>query len=172
MTKILPVPAPPLNTARLRFTTDQSWIGKAIRFDTSGAVSHVEAVMADGTIIGSYLRTGVTRQPNQYDKTANLQIFVDCPMSAAVYADWVSGLKSSLGAPYDLGAIVGFITHINLHAKNALICSALQIDMLNIGWWGGKTFSTAYQDVSPVILLLMLQADPRAIVYPTQILGQ
>ena len=165
------VPLPPPHTARLRFTTDQSWTGKLIRFDTSGAVSHVEAVMADGSIIGSYLWQGVARKANDYDTTANVQIFVDCPMSATEYDNWVGALEAAIGSPYDVKAIIGFATHFNLHAKNALICSALALNVLNIGWWRGKTFSLAYEDVSPVILLLMLQADPRAIVHPAEFIA-
>jgi hypothetical protein len=51
--KPLIVPIPPPNTARLRFvTTKRNFIGRLIRIrESEGAVSHVEAVMADGSIL-------------------------------------------------------------------------------------------------------------------------
>lgn len=96
------VSAPPANTARLRFVTTANDFGaELIRFDTRGAVSHVEAVMADGSIIGSYANIGVTRQPNNFDCTSTMQIFVDLKMPEPTYKVWSEFLADRIGWPYD-----------------------------------------------------------------------
>jgi len=98
------VSPPPLNVARLRFvTTKESLLSRLIRFDTTGAVSHVEAVMHDGTIIASHIGTGVAGFPIDYDTTSTLQIIVDLPM-ADMAGKWGNFLKSRIGWPYDIPA--------------------------------------------------------------------
>jgi len=164
---MLIVPKPALSTARLRFTTSSgNLVAEAIRFDTEGAVSHVEAVLHDGWIIGAYLDGGVVRRAGDYDKKATTQIFADLPMGPGMYAAWVLFLTSRLGWSYDLPAIAGLALHdVSLHEEHALICSALQIDALrHCGWWPNP-LAVRYHCITPVVALLMLQADQRAIVH-------
>jgi len=106
------VSPPPLNVARLRFVTEKdSLLSRLIRFGTTGAVSHVEAVMRDGTIIASHIETGVARFPIDYDTTSTLQIVVDLPM-ADMTGKWEDFLKSRIGWPYDTPACLGFAIHL------------------------------------------------------------
>jgi hypothetical protein len=159
--------APPQsNVARLRFvTTAESLISQLIRFDTTGAVSHVEAVMRDGTIIGSHMDTGVARFTIDYDTTSTLQIIVDLPMENAMMREWEGFLSSRVGWPYDIPAITEFATHFNAHEQGALICSALQVDALRHCGWFPRPLAQRYHQISPVVLLLMLQADQRSIIH-------
>ncbi|MGH6846753.1 MAG: hypothetical protein ACREC0_04725 [Methylocella sp.] len=131
-------------------------------------MSHVEAVMYDGTIIASHFGTGVARCPIDYDTTSTLQIIVDLPMPGGVYDKWVAFLGARIGWPYDSPAIVGFAIHFNEHEQGALICSALQVDALRHCGWFPVPLAEKYHQVSPVVLLLMLQADPRSIVHPEE----
>jgi hypothetical protein len=165
----LVVPVPPPGIARLRFvTTAESMLSKLIRFDTSGAVSHVEAVMTDGTIIASHLDTGVARFPIDYDTSSTLQIIVDLKMPLLEFSSWSNFLISCIGRPYDKAAILDFISHFNAHEKNALICSALQVDALRHCGWFPVPLAQRYHQISPVVLLLMLQADPRSVIHAAE----
>jgi len=164
----LNVSPPPLNVARLRFVTEKdSVVSELIRLDTTGAVSHVEAVMHDGTIIASHIGTGVAGFPIDYDTTSTLQIIVDLPM-ADMTGKWEDFLKSRIGWPYDTPAILGFAVHFNEHEQGALICSALQVDALRHCGWFAVPLAYRYHQISPVVLLLMLQADPRSVIHSTE----
>jgi hypothetical protein len=174
----LAIPVPPPNTARLRFvTTKRSLMGRLIRFrETEGEVSHAEAVMADGTIIGAYSPGGVLRQPNDFDKTSTLQIFVDLPMTPEMYGHWRDGLQYRVDQKwgYDTKAIFGFAFFDGkLHDAHKVICSALQVDMLSHGhckWWT-RPFEFKYHSIDPATLLLMCQADERTIIHPAETLS-
>ena len=162
------VSPPPLNVARLRFVTEKdSLLSRLIRFGTTGAVSHVEAVMRDGTIIASHIETGVARFPIDYDTTSTLQIVVDLPM-ADMTGKWEDFLKSRIGWPYDTPACLGFAIHFDEHEQGALICSALQVDALRHCGWFPVPLASRYHQISPVVLLLMLQADPRCVIHATE----
>jgi hypothetical protein len=171
----LAIPTPPLNTARLRFvTTKRNVTGFLIRLrETEGPVSHVEAIMEDGSIIGAYSPGGVLRQPNDFDKTSTLQIFVDLPMTAEMYAHWKEGLEYRIEQKwqYDQKAIFGFILFDGkLHDAHKVICSALQVDMLSHGhckWWT-RALAQKYHSIDPLTLLLMCQADERTIIHPPE----
>jgi hypothetical protein len=164
------VPMPPAYVARLRFvTTRGSLLSRIIRIGTAGTVSHVEAVIDfPGYIITSHLDGGVEREHLDYDADSTLQIFVDLPMTPDMYVTWLRFLNSRVGWHYDSPAIAGFVTHFNLHKPGELICSALQVDALRHCGWFAKPLAARYHQISPVVLLLMLQADPRSIVHPTE----
>ncbi len=165
----LVVTTPPQNKARLRFVTGKdSLLSRLIRFGTTGAVSHVEAVMHDGTIVASHIETGVARFPIDYDATSTLQIVVDLAMEDDMVDKWENFLESRVGWPYDVAAIVGFATHFNEHEQGALICSALQVDALRHCGWFPVPLADQYHQISPVVLLLMLQGDPRSVIHATE----
>jgi hypothetical protein len=162
------VSSPPVNVARLRFvTTKESLLSRLIRFGTTGTVSHVEAVMHDRTIIASHIGAGVTRCPIDYDTTSTLQIIVDLPL-ADMTGKWEDFLESRIGWPYDTPAILGFAVHFDEHELGALICSALQVDALRHCGWFPVPLAYRYHQISPVVLLLMLQADPRSVIHATE----
>jgi hypothetical protein len=163
---LLPVIAPPPCTALLRFvTTKDSPLSEAIRFDEAGSVSHVEAVMQSGNIIASLIGEGVQEHPGDYDKTSTMQIFVGIPMLPPQYGKWQDFLVSKIGSPYDNLAIAAFATRFNLHERGALICSALQVDALRHCGFFPVPLAQKYHQISPVVLLLMLQAQSRGRVF-------
>ncbi|MEJ0094717.1 MAG: hypothetical protein WDN46_15215 [Methylocella sp.] len=170
----LAISAPPPNTVRLRFvTTKRSITGRLIRLrETEGPVSHAEAVMEDGSIIGAYSPGGVLRQqPNDFDKASTLQIFVDLPMESAMYEHWKAGLEYRVAQKwqYDQKAILGFIFFDGkFHDAHKAICSALQVDILRHCKWWTRPLAQKYHSIDPLTLLLMCQADERTIIHPPE----
>lgn len=160
------VTPPSDSCARLRFVAEKSsLVSRVIGFGTAGPVSHVEAVMLDGTIIASHIGSGVAVHPIDYDTYSTLQIIVDLPMEPEMIDKWEDFLRSRVGWKYDSPAIVGFVTHFNFHKPGELVCSALQVDALrHCGWWP-IPLASRYHQISPVVMLLMLQADPRSVVH-------
>jgi len=53
----------------------------------------------------------------------------------------------------------------NLHERGALICSALQVDALRHCGFFPVPLAQKYHQISPVVLLLMLQAQSRGRVF-------
>lgn len=172
----LAVPKPPPNTARIRFvTTKGNWLSEFILFGTANGdpegVSHAENVLDDGTIVAALAPT-VARVPGDYDPSYTMQVFVDCLMTPEMYAAWKDFLLSKIGEPYDLWAIGGFITHFNLHRRDATICSELTVEALRAcGWYSRPLVLNAYQ-ISPVAALLMHDCDPRALVHAPEYLAR
>ena len=163
---MLIVPVPPPNTARIRFVTAANdAFSKLIRLsEDGGSVSHAEAVMSDGSIIAARIGDGVKRYANDYDKTSTFQIFCDLEMPAAQYNEWVASMEYRLGWKYDLPAVFGFVFYNRrMHDPRQLICSALQVDTLRHCLWFPRPLAQYYHSITPVMLLLMLQADPRSV---------
>lgn len=161
------VAKPPTNTARLRFVTGNDVFSRLIRLnDEEAPVSHVEAVMSDGTIIAALIGEGVVRKPGDYCQTNTYQRFIDLPMTADMYGHWVAGLQYRLGEKYDNMAILGYVFHnVSLHDPRKLICSALQVDVLGDGHskWCDRRLSQKYHAIDPATLQLMLEMDARTI---------
>jgi len=175
---------PPPGYARVRFVAQQgaqtrTWadyvgaiVSAAIRLDSRGGVSHVEAVLPDGTIVAALRPTGVTRCAPDYDTTSNIQIVVDIKMTPLQLATWESFLISRIGWPYDTPALAGFLFLQNFHREHALICSALITDALRHCGRYPALLAQAYHDIDPVVALLMLQAQPEGsvIIHPVEYL--
>src|SRR6266550_273034 len=158
---MLNVGKPPPLTARLRFvTTSTSFISRLIRFDTHGSVSHVEAVMPDGSIIASLMGSGVQRLAGDYCQTNTMQIIVDLHMTWEMYAAWQHFLESRIGWPYDWKDFWGLVADFDEHSQGCLICSALQVDALRHCLYFPRPLAQKYHFVTPVVLLMMLQALP------------
>lgn len=153
--------SPPPLSARLVFmATAESWLSRAIMFDEMGAVSHVAAMMDDGLFVSSNQGQGV-RRTRQLDELngVTMQITVDMPMIWHQYESWRDFLYSKVGEPFDSAAIIGIATRFDLHTQNSLICSALQVDSLRHCGYFARPLAQKYHMISPVVLLLMLQAQ-------------
>jgi hypothetical protein len=165
----LKVPLPPPGMARLRFvTTEHNWLSKLINFREMGAVSHVEAVMPDGSIIASLIGEGVVRRPNDYDTTSTSQTFVDVEMSDFALHKWETYLESRIGRPYDLDAIAGIALMVDWRHPGGFICSMLQtLGMREAGVFAHPLSERAHK-ITPRDLLLILSAHPSATVHPKE----
>ena len=154
-------PPPPL-TARLVFmATPESWISRAVMFDTEGAVSHVAAMMDDGLFMSANYGQGV-RRTRDIDELAGvkMQISVDIQMKQPQYDDWRDFLYSKNGDAFDTEALIGIALHWDLHTKKALYCAELQTAALRKCMFFPRPLAQKYHMITPVVLLLMLQAQP------------
>ena len=155
------VPLPPKNVARLRFVDGGTWMSKAIEARSGADISHVEAVMADGTIVASLVDIGVQRFANDYDTTSTMQVFIDIPMDEHMYDQWTYFLWDACGAPYDTEDLYGDIFDLNLHTRGAYICSAVQVAAERHCGWLEHRLALQFSEVTPAILLMMHLAQPR-----------
>ena len=170
MSSPLIVPVPPPGVARLRFvTTKGNWLSRLINWREMSKVSHVEAVMQDGSIIAALLKEGVVRKPGDYDTTSTSQQFVDIAMSPEAYERWERYLINRLGRPYDLDALVGIAFHIDFRRRSAFICSMLQTLAVRASLIFPVPLSEAAHEVTPRDLRLILSAHPAATIYPVEI---
>jgi hypothetical protein len=133
-----------------------------------GYVSHVEAVMGNGSIIAALIGEGVVRKPIDYDKTSTSQIFVDIAMSAHALELWTAYLESRLGRPYDMDVIMGIALHLNWRQRGGFICSMLQTLALRQSCTFPVPLSEPAHEITPRDLLLMLSAHPAATVHPKE----
>jgi hypothetical protein len=158
---MLLVPVPPADVIRLRFTDSSRGIfGKLIRWQTLGHVSHVEAVLPDGTIIAALAGIGVSELPCDYDQTSTSQTFVDIPSTEDQVFRWVKYLHSRRGRPYDWEAIAGLALHTGWRMKGGLICSMLQTLALREAGVFPRPLSEPAHEITPRDLLLILSAYP------------
>jgi hypothetical protein len=149
--------------AQLVFMTTESFLSRLIRFDEKGAVSHVCAILDDGTAISSDLGAGVRHESLVTALAgATMQITVDIPMSPDMYFIWKDYLLRRVGEPFDTEGVFGMAIPLDLHKKGALFCAALQLGALRKCHRFPRALSQRFHMVSPVVLLLMLQSQPAA----------
>jgi hypothetical protein len=132
-----------------------------------GDVSHVEAVMADGSIIAALMGEGVCHKPGDYDQVSTEQIFVDIIMPFHNQDRWREYLLSRVGRPYDFEAIAGEALHINLRRRGGFLCSALQTLALRVARFFPRPLSVPSHEITPRDLLLILSAMPGVTIHPT-----
>jgi hypothetical protein len=149
-------------------TRQGDWLSTLINWREMGKVSHVEAVMPNGSIIAALIGEGVVRKPADYDKTSTSQIFVDVAMSSYALDLWMGYLESRLHRPYDMDAIVGIALHLNWRQRGGFICSMLQTLALRQACTFPVPLSEPAHEVTPRDLLLMLSAHPSAKVHPVE----
>lgn len=147
------------NCAHLVFMTTEGFLSKLIRFDEEGAVSHVCAVLDDGSAVSADLGVGVKRE-SAIDAMAGatMQITVDIQMTSEQYAAWHDYLERRVGEPFDLRGVIGIAMHMSLHTIGAAYCASLQVGALRHCQFFPRVLAQRFHLVSPVVLLLMLQA--------------
>lgn len=174
MSAPLIVPPPPPGCARVRLVTQQGdIISSIIEIGTRGWMDHAESVMPDGSIIAAHAESGVGRHPADYDTASTAQQFIDVPMSPPMLAAWQAYLESRIGAKYDMGAIVGFVTGLDrFHINTDYICSALTIlSFRHCGAIPHPLAELAHR-ISPRDVALVLSSWPDAVVHPVEYRSQ
>jgi hypothetical protein len=165
------VPLPPPGVARIRFvTTEGSLKSRLIRMQTKAAVSHAECVVDKangGTIVSAQADSGVQNRLIDYDTWSTVQIFADLTMTPKQYYRWIQFLWNHVGKPFDHAAFFGFaLPFFDAHEEGAMYCASFVVASLRYCGYFPRTLSLRYHQISPVILLMLLQAQPieRAIV--------
>ncbi len=162
---------PPKNTARIRFTLGRkNLLSEFIVLEQGAQFAHAEAVLSDGTIVASIINIGVQHYPNNewYNSGTTDQQFIDLPMTADQYANWVNYLFSIVGSKFDDEAAIGILFGLPLHCAKEFICSMVVISSLvnpKVKWC---RMLDADQITTPTQLLWMLKADKRCIVHPPE----
>lgn len=110
----------------LRFVHHRIIGSDLIDFQTSGMYSHVDALTPDAKYIGAHASTGVEARPMGYDTgTFDREKFLLLPADPDTSGKFYHYLRATVGEPYDFGAIAGFVSHLDIHQKHRIICSAL-----------------------------------------------
>jgi hypothetical protein len=114
---------------RLRFVEGQGITSDLIELREMTCMpiipSHVECVdPIDGKYIGQHADGGMMARDPGYDSPFKGECFVDIPCSNEQADKFYAAARSSIGQPYDMNAILGFVLPGHFHAKFSAICSA------------------------------------------------
>lgn len=143
-----------------------SW---AIIQNIGGVVSHAEAVMKGGTVIGAFAEGGVQERQLDYDgdKFVTEIIFALPAADDDMSAKFEHYLRSPevLHEPYDYPGIAEFMHFgIDTHAAHHVFCSALIHDDLRWTGYFARRMPIPGHYVNPLILHQELLADSRTMV--------
>ena len=142
----------------LRFVTSHGAVSAGIRAAEYGFwASHTEALMPDGTLLGAHYDGGVQARPRDYDKGQfTREQFVTIPVADAVADRFHAFLRSQIGKPYDLEAIIAFVTRRDWQQPDAWFCSELQAAGLAACGWFEASLATEFNHITPRDLLLII----------------
>ena len=140
----------------LRFCDGDSLVTAAIQRAEYGFwVTHVEALMPDGTLLGAHIDGGVQARPRDYDKGHfKRELFVKIDATPDSCDRFHAFLRAQLGKPYDTSAIVAFIAARDWQAKDSWFCSELQAAALVDCGWFASPLATEFNHITPRDLLL------------------
>ena len=145
-----------------------AWYGQGY-----GGFSHVDAILPDGTLLGARSDTitlkdgtridpGVQVRPPLYAKWKRREV-LQLPSTDEQARRWEAFLRSQVGMGYDKADIIGFIVGKPLMQPGHWICSALQLDALEVAQVLPRVALTP-QQCPPNMLSAMLQALGAAVV--------
>lgn len=136
-----------------------AWWGQSF-----GGWSHVDALLPDGTLLGARSDAvggkppGVQVRPADYARAKwTRRTIIELPCSAYEAATWEAFLRSQINCGYDKADILGLILGKPLMTSGHWICSALQLDALEVIGRIPKIPLTP-QQCPPNMLAAMLQA--------------
>ncbi len=143
---------------RLRFVTGNDAISVGIRAAEYGFwASHVEAVMPDGMLLGAHYDGGVQARPRDYDHGQFIrEDIVGIPVPDLMADKFHSFLKSQIGKPYDIEAILAFVAQRDWQAPGSWFCSELQAAVLAACGWFASSLATEFNHITPRDLLLIV----------------
>lgn len=142
----------------LRFVTCDDAISAGIRAAEYGFwASHVEAMMPDGTLLGAHVNGGVLARVHDYDRAKfTREQYVQIPTEPGVADAFHAFLRSQLGKPYDIAAIMGFLLERDWQNPNAWFCSELVAAALAACGWFPYALATEFNHITPRDLLLIV----------------
>lgn len=141
---------------RLRFVQGLGFRSRVIGWFSAGFLSHVDAVLPDGTLLGARsdiikgVPTGVQIRPPGYENVA-LEMVMEIPATAFQEVAFYRFLRAQLGKPYDRTAIWAFAFNRDWHEADAWICSELQAAALEAAGILPKLFEDVWK-ITPVAL--------------------
>ncbi len=135
----------------------------AIAWFSQGVVSHVDAVMDDGTLLGARsdevggMPAGVQIRPADYEKFARV-VRVVLPAPSLIVSKFYGHLLGEIGKPYDSEGILAFVFGRNWRDTSAWFCSELQGAMLERSGYFPDPLATPSNKLTPAGLLLACSA--------------
>ena len=113
---------------RLQFSRQADPISDLIAWFSAGNLSHVDAVLSNGYLLGARSDRvggkppGVQIRPPNYAKFA-LKVIMTIPCTGEQEQAFQNFLYAQLGKPYDKTAILGFIVGRNWREDDSWFCS-------------------------------------------------
>ena len=132
---------------------------RAIQIFSRGWPSHVDHVLADGTLLGARsdsvggMPPGVQIRPANYEvwtKTQSIRLNA----TAAQETTWLNFLTAQIGKPYDFEAIAAFALERDWRAQDSWFCSELAAAALEACGWFPKPLAASVNEITPRDLLL------------------
>jgi hypothetical protein len=115
---------------RVQFSARHDLSSVAIRAFEHGVWSHVDAVIADGTLLGAReteiggIPSGVQIRPANYLPFSAMKI-VEIDAQESVVDAFYDFLNTQIGKPYDQEAIIAFVLDRDWRGEDSWICSEL-----------------------------------------------
>jgi uncharacterized protein YycO len=122
---------------RLQFVRGMGISSSAISWFSAGHFSHVDAILPNGSLLGSrsdqigLIPPGVQIRPPYYEKWKERVVMV-LPQSSGYDEAFIAFLHSQLGKPYDKTAIWGFVAGRDWREDDSWFCSELLSAALEI----------------------------------------
>jgi uncharacterized protein YycO len=145
----------------LQFSTKNDFGGDAIRFFDHGKYSHVDAILSDGSLLGARndllagIPPGVRIRPADYD-TFTLVKRVSLACSDAQAAQFDSFLRSQIGKPYDMTAIIAFVVGRDWRSEDSWFCSELAAAAMESAGIFPYKLADTFNKITPADLLLAI----------------
>jgi hypothetical protein len=148
---------------RLQFVCGSGVGSRSISWFSSGHLSHVDALMPDGRLLGARsdhvggVPSGVWVRPYDYEKVISKVIFEINTVSLEQEDKFYSFLRAEVGKGYDHLAILAFLLNRNWRDLDAWICSELQAAALEYCGYLPKLYLPSNK-ITPVALAFALSA--------------
>lgn len=147
---------------RLQFSRQAGIASGAIAWFSSGNLSHVDAMLPDGSLLGARSDAvggqppGVRIRPQGYAKFA-VRVIMEIPCGSFRERTFYAFLHSQKGKPYDKKAIWAFVANRNWRDQDSWICSELQASAGEVAGIWPKLYLAANK-ITPVALALVASA--------------
>ena len=141
---------------RLQFVRGSGLSSAAIAWFSQGHLSHVDAVMPDGSLLGARSDAiggkppGVQIRPAGYEKWA-LRLIYALPATARQEETFYDFLLAQVGKPYDKLAIVAFALNRDWRDDRAWYCAELDARALELAGLSRPGYLDANK-ITPVML--------------------
>lgn len=151
---------------RLRFVMGLGCASKAIAIFSAGHLSHVDAVMPNGKLLGARSDNvgggdGVLERPYPYEKVAKIVLY-QIQANPNQEASFYRFIQDQLGKPYDKLAIFAFAINRNWRDDDAWYCSELQTAALEEAGILNKDLYLKANKITPVMLANLVSDLPNA----------
>lgn len=145
----------------LQFVGGDDMLSRTIEWFSAGQLSHVDAVLPRGRLLGARLLgphgRGVQIRPPGYEPFAR-RIVVTVPASAQQAATFHAWLRQQIGKPYDWRAIAGFFIARDWREEDSWFCSELIARGLEIAGVFRWPLYLPVSKITPVTLAVTLSA--------------